>query len=171
MENNENEIRLADLQVGFTVKLDNGEIGTISRILSTKDNPRGVKVVLDQSGVKGRVVEIISKRISQISNKKVILNSKSLKEKQHFVIDIDKVDIQEKEKQQLFTNSSQKQFVVTTRFFQPAYLKTVKSEVFGVVIFKVKALSVSMAIYKINIYLNKFSLIKDLKYEVTNIVS
>lgn len=165
--------KVKDIKVGLRVLIntrDGDYEGVISKILSSIDNAKGIKVQLE-SGEKGRIIKVLGlKEVNkpQIKDEVVYLNDVEPKGEESVVIDIDNSDI--KHKENLFSNTfNQINYMVTTKFFQSTYCRAIKSDIQGIVIFKVKAAEVSIAIYKINLYLKKFCLTKDLKYEVIKV--
>jgi len=153
--------KISDIKKNMHVKIitQSGESsGLIKEVLSKRDNPRGVKVLLD-NGDTGRITEILSK---ETTTSKHIIDKHSAKDST--VIDInDDIDLHIK-KNGLFNNN--KNFIVTTKFFKPAYCKSIKQMLHGIVIFKLQAPELNISIYKINLYLKKYCVDKDLKYRI-----
>ena len=163
--------KLSDVIKGLKVVIDsrNGaKEGIITSILTTRDNDKGIKVELD-TGDKGRIIQILEDEPikTEEGTKSTIEIEENITEP--IIIEIDKVLGEGKEK--MIDAENQKKFEVVTKFFQPAYCKVVKSDIYGIVIFKVNAIEISIAIYKINMFLKKYCLTKDLKYEVIKVNS
>lgn len=164
--------KVKDIEIGLKVIIDsrNGaKEGIISKILTSKDNDKGIKVEIE-SGDKGRIIQILSEEPIRDKATKQKINVDEKIEKP-IVIDIDRVEIANVDEKKLINMKNQRQFEVVTKFFQSTYCKSLKSDIRGIVIFKVKAIEVNIAIHKINIYLKKFCLSKDLKYEVIKVNS
>ena len=163
--------KVKDIEKGMKVKITdvgfNEVEGIVTDVLSSFDNKKGIKVRLE-SGEKGRIKEILNENLVTVNKveKKQTINIKEDFTKP-IVIDVDKLEIENVNKQNII--GVKKQFEVVTKFFQATYCKSLKSDIYGIVIFRVKALDVNMAVYKINLYLKKYCLTKDIKYEVIKI--
>lgn len=161
--------KVSDVKVDLMVEVSCAEgrvQGKIIEVLSTVDNNRGIKVKLD-NGIKGRVQSFLSE--NEVDTNKRILpveENPVIKEvKEEMVITIEDSVI-EYNKGKLFSKEDNRLFEVTTRFFRPAYIKPIKNDIFGIVLFKVKGYDLNMAMYKINLYLQKFCITKDIKYKI-----
>lgn len=163
--------KLSDVIKGLKVVIDsrNGaKEGVITSILTTRDNEKGIKVELD-TGDKGRILQILEDEPIKIEEgtKPTIEIEENITKP--IIIEIDEVLGEGKEK--MIDVENQRKFEVVTKFFQSAYCKVVKSDIYGIVIFKVNAIEISIAIYKINMFLKKYCLTTDLKYEVIKVNS
>lgn len=159
--------KVKDIHIGMKVEISASSgpvIGIVSKILTSIDNIKGIKVQLD-TGEKGRITKIINEHSVKVKKQetKKILNIKEIDKP--IIINIENSDISKEFKSQL-ESMKQINYTITTKFFQSAYCRSLKSDIYGIVIFKVKAVNITIAIHKINLYLKKFCLTKDLKYEV-----
>lgn len=162
-----------DIVTGLKVEIENREglfQGIITEVLTNRDNPKGIKVRLD-SGVNGRIKKIIEDiEPPEIKNEtdNVESNIKIKEVKDHTVISISDNDILPNNVQAKF-NIPIKKYSVTTKFFKAVYCKKVHDELKGIVIFIVNGENINIAVYKINKYLKKFCISKDIKYEVIKV--
>lgn len=164
-----NPTKVNDIIEGLEVLIDTdkGRIqGIIKKILTTRDNNKGIKVELI-TGEKGRINKILNENPIKIANKENKVKIDKNFDKPIFIEIQD--EIENVDKNHLINIANQRNFEIVTKFFQSTYCKAVKEDIYGIVIFKVKAIEVNMAIYKINMFLKKFCLTKDLKYEVIKV--
>lgn len=85
------------------------------------------------------------------------------------VIDIKNMNLTKQDRINLFSQFNQRSFSVITKFFKSTYLTSLNKKISGIVIFKVRAVNITLAIYKINLYLKKYAIDKDLKYSIIRI--
>lgn len=162
--------KVSDVEAGLKVIIEgkNGpKEGVIRKVLSSMDNEKGIKVQLD-TGDKGRIIELLGQvPLNKIDNEKKKSINFSEKIDKPIVIDIE--DNFSSDLKSSIISDNQVKFEVVTKFFHPIYCRALKGDIAGIVIFKVNAIDVNLAIYKINLYLTKFCISKDLKYEVVKI--
>lgn len=165
----------ADAAPGLLVSIATGHgamQGKIKTVLTTRDNPKGVKVELE-TGEKGRILQYIEEKdlIKPLKEVPVEDDKKVLEQiSDNTVIEIEDTDIQIDESL-IFTDKDTKKFEVVTKFFKQTYIKKIKNDVYGIVIFKVNAYDLNIAVYKINLYLKTYCVSKDVKYEVIKTTS
>lgn len=162
--------KVSDVERGDLVNIATGQgavQGRVEKILTTRDNRKGIKVEL-HNGERGRIIAFIEEEDlkSPIPEMKPENESKVLSNiQEHTVIEIKDTDIEINENM-LFSEKDNRDFEVVTKFFREAYIRKIKNNVYGIVIFKVKAFDLNIAVYKINLYLKTYCASKDLKYEV-----
>lgn len=159
--------KVSDIVTGLKVEIESkGELqtGIITEILTTRDNPRGIRVRID-NGASGRIKQIIDENL--ITTVKVVKDNVVSDIKKNTIINISDDEILPfiKAGGQLLI----KEYSVTTKFFKAIYCKKVHEELNGIVIFKVKGENINIAVYKINKFLKKFCVTKDIKYEVIKV--
>lgn len=169
-----NPALVSDAQIGDLVSIATGfgaKQGRILKVLTTRDNNKGVKIELE-SGEKGRILSYLTEDelIKPIPEIKKEEKKPLEKIEDHAIIEIMDSDIKIDE-DILFSEHDNKDFEVVTKFFKQTYIKKIKNDVFGIVIFKVKAYDLNIAIYKINLYLKTYCVSKDVKYEVIKTTS
>lgn len=162
--------KVSDAKIGDIVSIATGygaKEGRILKVLTTRDNPKGIKVELE-TGERGRIITYVkeSELKAPLPEIKKVEDKKVLKEVQdHTVIKIRDTDIEINERL-IFSEDDNKDFEVVTKFFNQTYIKKIKNDVYGIVVFKVRAFDLNIAIYKINLYLKTYCVSKDVKYEV-----
>lgn len=162
--------KISDVTKGISVKIaakGGLSVGIVTEILSKIDNEKGIKVKLDNNET-GRIIEIIP--IENIEEAKTsVIPKKKKKKGANNKEEVTIVDLRE-QPEEIDNQSSifmeHKDFEVTTKFFKPVYCKSIKRLLCGIVIFRVKAAELNVSIFKINLYLRKYCIDKDLKYRV-----